>query len=135
MQPMRIRALRRLPIAYGLLTTEPVPPEVSDGWVRPFLSDAAIRRDAVKLLRGVDPRELIAAGEKLRDFDRPALLAWGTADRAFKVSDAHRLAERLPQGRVEEIPGARTFVSEDAPERLAWLIADLARSEAGAAAG
>jgi pimeloyl-ACP methyl ester carboxylesterase len=135
MQPMRIRRMRRLPIAYGMLTTEPVPAEVSDGWVRPFLSDAGIRRDAVKLLRGVDPRDLIAAGERLRGFDRPALLAWGTADRAFKLSDAYRLAERLPQGRVEQIPGARTFVSEDAPERLARLIADFARSEAGATAG
>jgi pimeloyl-ACP methyl ester carboxylesterase len=134
MQPMRVRALRRLPIAYGILTREPVPGEVTDGWVRPFLTDRAIRRDAVKLLRGVDPRELVAAGERLRDFDRPALLAWGTADRAFKLADAHGLAERLPQGRVEELPGARTFVMEDEPERLARLIADFARSEAGAAA-
>jgi pimeloyl-ACP methyl ester carboxylesterase len=123
MQPMRIRSLRRLPIAYGMLTTEPVPPDVADGWVRPFLSNAAVRRDAVKLLRGVEPRELVAAGEKLREFDRPALLAWGSADRAFRLEWAYQLAERLPQGRVEEIPGARTFVSEDAPERLAQLIA------------
>jgi hypothetical protein len=35
---------------------------------------------------------------------------------------------------VEELPGARTFVMEDEPERLARLIADFARSEAGAAA-
>src|SRR3954463_13184263 len=110
---MGVRALGRLPIAYGLLTVERVPDEVTDGWVQPFLSQRGVRRDTVKLLRGIDPRELIAAGDKLRDFDRPALLAWGTADRAFKLSLAHRLAERLPRARVEEIKGARTFVAED----------------------
>jgi pimeloyl-ACP methyl ester carboxylesterase len=134
MQPMRVRALRRLPIAYGILTREPIPNAVTDAWVRPFLSDRAIRRDTVKLLRGVDPADTLAAAERLSAFDRPALLAWGAADRAFRVSFAHRLAERLPQGRVEELPGARTFVMEDEPERLARLIADFARSEAGAAA-
>jgi pimeloyl-ACP methyl ester carboxylesterase len=127
---MRVRALRRLPIAYGLLTVERVPDEVTDGWVRPFLSQRGVRRDTVKLLRGIEPRQLVAAGDKLAGFDRPALLAWGREDRAFKVSLAHRLAERLPRARVEEIAGARTFVSEDQPERLARLIADFVREEA-----
>jgi pimeloyl-ACP methyl ester carboxylesterase len=133
-QPLRLRALRRLPMAYGLLTREPVPDVVTDAWVRPFFSDRAIRRDTVKLLRGVDPADTVAAAERLSEFDRPALLAWGGADKAFRVEWAHRLAERLPQGRVEELPGARTFVMEDEPERLARLIADFARSEAGATA-
>jgi pimeloyl-ACP methyl ester carboxylesterase len=133
-QPLRLRALRRLPVAYGLLTREPVPDEVTDAWVRPFFNHRAIRRDTVKLLRGVDPADTVAAAQRLSEFDRPALLAWGAADKAFRVEWAHRLAERLPQGRVEELPGARTFVMEDEPERLARLIADFARSEAGAAA-
>src|SRR3954452_12149946 len=118
------------PMPYGLLTVERVPDEVTDGWVQPFLSQRGVRRDTVKLLRGIDPRELIAAGDKLRDFDHPALLAWGTADRAFKLSLAHRLAERLPRARVEVIEGARTFVAEDQPERLARLIAGFVREEA-----
>jgi pimeloyl-ACP methyl ester carboxylesterase len=132
--PMRWRPLRRLPIAYGMLTTRSVPDEVSDGWVRPFLSQRGVRRDACKLLSAADPRDTLAAAEKLRDFDKPVLLAWGSADRAFKISLAHRLAERLPHARVEEIAGARTFVMEDEPERLASLIADFARQPASAAA-
>jgi pimeloyl-ACP methyl ester carboxylesterase len=132
--PMRWRPLRRLPIAYGKLTVRPVPHDISDGWVRPFLSQRGVRRDAYKLLSALDPRDTLAAAEKLRDFDRPALLAWGSADRAFPISLAHRLAERLPDARVEEIPGARTFVAEDEPERLAALIADFARRPARAAA-
>ena len=123
-----------MPNAYGILTREPVPDEVTEGWVRPFLSDRAIRRDTVKVLRGMDPADTLAAGERLSEFDRPALIVWGDASRIFDVSYAHRLAERLPRSRVEELPGARTFVMEDEPERLARLIADFARSEAGAPA-
>jgi pimeloyl-ACP methyl ester carboxylesterase len=134
LQPMRIPAVRRLPNAYGILMREPVPDEVTEGWVRPFLSDRAIRRDTVKVLRGMDPADTLAAGERLSEFDRPALIVWGDADRVFEVKWAHRLAERLPRSRVEELPGARTFVMEDEPERLARLIADFARSKAGAAA-
>jgi pimeloyl-ACP methyl ester carboxylesterase len=133
-QPMRIPAARRMQNAYGVLTREPVPDEVTEGWVRPFLSDRAVRRDTVKVLRGMDPADTLAAGERLSEFDRPALLAWGDASRIFGLEYAHRLAERLPRSRVEELPGARTFVMEDEPERLARLIADFARSEAGAAA-
>jgi pimeloyl-ACP methyl ester carboxylesterase len=134
MWPMRWRPLRRLPIAYGMLTVRPVADEISDGWVRPFLTQRGVRRDACKLLSALDPRDTLAAADKLPDFDRPVLLAWGAADRAFPISLAHRLAERLTNARVEEIPGARTFVSEDEPERLAALIADFARAEARAAA-
>ena len=133
-QPLRLRALRRLPMAYGLLTRDAIPGEVTDAWVRPFFGNRAIRRDTFKLLRGVDPADTLAAAERLGEFDRPALLVWGAADKAFRVEWAHRLAERLPRSRVEELPGARTFVMEDEPERLARLIADFARSEAGAAA-
>jgi pimeloyl-ACP methyl ester carboxylesterase len=132
--PMRWRPMRRLPIAYGKLTVRPVPHEVSDGWLRPFMSQRGVRRDTVKLLSALDPRDTLAAAEKLSGFDKPALLAWGNADRAFPISLAHRLAERLPNARVEEIAGARTFVAEDQPERLARAIADFARAEAQAAA-
>lgn len=132
-QPMRVRALRRLPIAYGLVTKRRVDHAVTDAWVRPFLTQAGVRRDTRKLLRGISKRDTVQAAERLRSFDRPALLAWAREDRAFPVEHAHRLAALLPQGRVEEIADSLTFVAEDQPERLAELIAACAGGEGYAA--
>ena len=52
------------------------------------------------------------------------MLAWATEDRFFKPKFAERLAADIPGSRLEWIEDARTFVSEDQPERLAALIAD-----------
>ena len=134
LQPMRVRSLRRLPIAYGLVTKRKVDHAVTDAWLRPFLTQAGVRRDTGKLLRGISRRDTLAAAERLRAFDRPALMAWAREDRSFPVAHAHRLAAILPQGRVEEIADSLTFVSEDQPERLAELIAGFVGPEGYAAA-
>ena len=134
LQPMRVRSLRRLPIAYGLVTKRKVDHAVTDAWLRPFLTQAGVRRDTGKLLRGISRRDTLAAAERLGAFDRPALMAWAREDRSFPVAHAHRLAAILPQGRVEEIADSLTFVSEDQPERLAELIAGFVGPEGYAAA-
>jgi pimeloyl-ACP methyl ester carboxylesterase len=126
--PLRLRALRRLPIAYGLVTKRPVEHAVTDAWLRPFFTQRGVRRDAARLLRGVRRGDLLQAAERLRGFDRPALLAWAREDRLFPVEHAHRLAAILPQARVEEIADSWTFVSEDQPGETARLIADFVRA-------
>jgi pimeloyl-ACP methyl ester carboxylesterase len=126
-QPMRIRALRRLPMAYGLVTKRPIDHAVTDAWLRPFLQQREVRRDTAKLLRGITRRDTLAAAERLRRFERPTLLAWAREDRAFPVAHAHRLAALLPDARVEEIPDSLTFIPEDQPERLADAIARFVR--------
>jgi pimeloyl-ACP methyl ester carboxylesterase len=123
LQPLRIRRLRGLPMAYGLLTKRPVPDEVTDGWLRPFFSDRAIRRDTRKVVRGVDSRHTLDAAARLAAFDRPALIAWAPEDRVFPFDHGERLATILPQARLEPIEDSRSFVPEDQPERLAELIA------------
>jgi pimeloyl-ACP methyl ester carboxylesterase len=132
MQPLRAEAPRRLPIAYGWLTKRKVPRAVTDRWVRPFLESAGVRRDARKVLVGLDRNVLLDATPKLAAFDKPALLAWATEDRFFPVEHAHRLAAILPQARVEEIPDSLTFVSWDQPERLASLLREFAAPAATA---
>jgi pimeloyl-ACP methyl ester carboxylesterase len=126
-QPLRIRALRRLPIAYGMVTKRTIDHAVTDAWLRPFLQQRAVRRDTGKLLRGISRRDTLAAAERLRRFDRPTLLAWAREDRAFPVAHAHRLAGLLPDARVEEIEDSLTFVPEDQPERLADAITRFVR--------
>jgi pimeloyl-ACP methyl ester carboxylesterase len=75
-----------------------------------------------KFVRAVSSKDTLAAAERLRDFDRPVLLVWASEDQFFKVSLAHRLMERLPQGRLELIDDSFTFVPIDQPERLATLV-------------
>jgi pimeloyl-ACP methyl ester carboxylesterase len=133
-QPLRIRGLRRLPMAYGLVTKRPVEHAVTDAWLRPFFEQRAVRRDTAKLLRGITKRDTLAAAERLRRFERPTLLAWAREDRAFPVAHAHRLAAQLPDARVEEIEDSLAFVPEDQPERLAEAIARFVRETAGAPA-
>jgi pimeloyl-ACP methyl ester carboxylesterase len=123
LQPMRLRAARRLPIAYGWLANR-VPDELLDAWVEPFFSDAAIRRDTRRMLAGLDPSLLLDTAARLHAFDRPVLLAWAPEDRFFPLEHAHRLAAIFPDARVVEVPGSRTFVSLDQPDRLAALIRD-----------
>lgn len=122
-QPLRLRAVRRLPIAFGWLTKRPIDPrEVEDDWIRPYFADAAIRRDVVRALRGVDRRITLQAAEDLRSFGRPALIAWATEDKVFPFAHAQRLAALLPDARVEAIEDSYAFVPEDQPERLAEAI-------------
>lgn len=128
--PLRIRGLRRLPIAYGLLTRAPIPALVSDSYVLPALTIAGVRADLRRVAAGVDARHTLAAAEGLRSFDRPALIAWSADDRFFPRADAERLAATIPGARLEWIEGARTFSPEDRPERVAELIASFAREPA-----
>jgi pimeloyl-ACP methyl ester carboxylesterase len=130
MQGMRFAPLRRLPNAYGWLIKRDFDAAPTRDWADPFLTDKAIRRDTVKVLRGIDPRFTIDAAEKLRSFDRPALLAWAVEDRFFKVSFAEKLADTINGATLERIEDSYTFVSEDQPERLAELIARFAREPA-----
>jgi pimeloyl-ACP methyl ester carboxylesterase len=123
MQTMRPRTMRRAPIAYGWLTKHRVDDAVLDAWVEPIMRDRGVRRDAVKVLRGISKRYTLEAAERLRDFDRPVLLAWAPEDRFFTWKYAERLAAVFPNARLERIEDARTFVSEDQPERLAELVA------------
>jgi pimeloyl-ACP methyl ester carboxylesterase len=122
LQGMRLRPLRLSPPAYGWLMRRP-DDELVAGWVRAALASRASRRDAMKVLRGIDSRQTLDAAEKLRTFGRPVLLAWAPEDRFFKLRYAERLAREIPGARLERIADARTFVPVDQPERLAELIA------------
>jgi pimeloyl-ACP methyl ester carboxylesterase len=133
-QPLRLRPLRRLPIAFGWLSKRPLPADVSDDFVRPFFTRKEIRRDTVKVLRGIDPRHTQEAARKLAAFDRPTLIAWATEDKVFPLDHAHRLAEIIPDARVVEVPDSYTYMPMDQPERCAALIREHAAAERGTAA-
>jgi pimeloyl-ACP methyl ester carboxylesterase len=126
-QPLRLRALRRLPLALGWMAKRPIPHEITDAWLRPLLTQRQIRRDLLKYLHHYDKRDLLAAAECLRSFDRPALVVWAAEDRVMPREHGRRLAELLPHGRLIEIADSYTLIPEDQPGELARAIRQFVR--------
>jgi pimeloyl-ACP methyl ester carboxylesterase len=132
--PMKVRAVRRLPLAYGWLLKRPVPDDVMDGWVLRALSDDGVMRDLRKALAGLSPAILLDNTPKLTTFDRPVLIAWAREDKFFPVEHARRLGKIFPNARVVEIDDAYSFVSWDQPDRLASLIGEFVSADQPTAA-
>lgn len=126
LQPMRLRAFRHSPLGFGLLANE-LDPEQTKAWVAPCLETAAVRRDAVRFLRTMNPRELLDVSSRLSRFDGPVVLVWGTADRVFTPELGRRLQKAFGHARLVEVPGARTLVPLDAPDTLAEQIFAVSR--------
>ncbi|QIS17477.1 alpha/beta fold hydrolase [Nocardia terpenica] len=127
---LRFRPAQRLPVAFGLVTKRPVPPEIADSYLLPAHTSAAVRADLTRFLRGVHKRYTLAAAEHFADLELPVLLAWAREDKAFKVSFAERLARDLPNATLRLIDDSYTFVSEDQPELLTELIVEFTRLHA-----
>jgi pimeloyl-ACP methyl ester carboxylesterase len=117
----RLPAVRRRAMSLAPLTMDPVPDELLESWVSPLRS-RGIRRDLLKVLRGLSPVVTLQAAEKLPAFGRPVRIGWGSEDNFFPFQDAERLAALFDDVRLERIERARAFVQIDAPDRLAALI-------------
>ena len=125
LQGMRLRAVRRSPLGYGLLSHGDVD-TLAAQWVRPVLEQGGVRRDLRALTRALRPAVTRRAAAELPAFDRPVLLAWATDDRLFPLAHAHALAALLPDARVELIPDSRAYSMLDQTDVLARLVADFA---------
>ena len=130
MQQMRLRAVRRLPIAFGWLTMRGDAATVR--WMKPVLTQPEIRRDAVRMLRAAaaDPHLLVETAERLPGFNHAALVIWATGDRVMPPEHGRRLAELLPQGQLAEVADSYTLLPLDQPARLAQIIRDFTRASA-----
>jgi pimeloyl-ACP methyl ester carboxylesterase len=129
MQQMRLRMIRRLPVAFGWLTMRG--DAATARWLKPVLTQPEIRRDAVRMLRaaGADTRVLLGAAETFPAFNRPALMVWAAGDRVMPPEHGRRLAELLPQGRLVEVDDSYTLIPLDQPARLAQIIREFTRKE------
>jgi pimeloyl-ACP methyl ester carboxylesterase len=122
MQQMRVRPVRRLPIAFGWLTRRG--DAATARWMRPVLTQPEIRRDTVRLLRAAaaDRDFLVQVSSRLPGFTRPALVVWASGDRVMPPEHGRRLAGLLPQGRLAEVADSYTLIPLDQPAQLAQLI-------------
>jgi pimeloyl-ACP methyl ester carboxylesterase len=127
LQPMRFTAMRNSPMGFGWLSKKGIDAEVTDSWLRPARTNAGVRRDLAKVIRGIHPRYTLEAAKRLGEFDRPVLLVWTPEKDFFKWEHAEALAKAFPDARLERIDDSYTFVPEDQPEQLAKLVAEFAR--------
>ena len=120
MQQLRLRAVRRLPIAFGWLTKRG--DAATARWIRPVLTRPEIRRDTVRMLRAIDGRAVAEATAALPSFHRPALVVWAAEDRVMPPEHGRRLAGLLPDSRLVEIADSYTLVPLDQPAELSAAI-------------
>jgi magnesium chelatase accessory protein len=66
--------------------------------------------------------DLEALGRSFGRVDLPVLLVVGASDRAVPPSDAREVARRLPDARIETVPGAGHLVHEEKPAEIAALV-------------
>jgi pimeloyl-ACP methyl ester carboxylesterase len=135
MQQMRLRPVRRLPMAFGWLTKRG--DAATRIWIKPVLRQSEIRRDTVRVLRAIasDKHLMLEAAEGLTHFDRPALVVWASEDRVMPPDHGRRLAETLPNGDLVEIPDSYTLLPLDQPERLAQTIRNFLRLQSVSTVG
>jgi pimeloyl-ACP methyl ester carboxylesterase len=112
----------------GQNVSKPLDPALTRRWITPALVDRGIRRDTAKFLRGVDPAQLLDVSGRFGRFSKPVVLLWGDADRFFTMELARRLRDALPDARLVEIPGGRTFFPLDEPQLLAAEIQSVVQS-------
>lgn len=132
------QTLRLAPVRRAVLATvarRPVPAAVVDALHRQLRADRRVRRDLGRLLRAMRARRLRAAAAALPGFGRPVLVVWGAGDRLLPGRLAGRLAELLPDARVELLDDCRTLVMLDRPDALAGLIADFVPASSHVRAG
>jgi pimeloyl-ACP methyl ester carboxylesterase len=122
---MRLRLLRQSWLGFGLLAKH-LPADLTRSWIEPVRTDAAVRRDAVRFLRAVKPKELLDVSTRLDRFGGPVSIVWGAADHAFTTKLGKRLQKAFRSARFVPVPKSRTFVSLDAPAALVDEIVKIA---------
>ncbi len=122
MNALRLRPLRRLPIAFGWMSKRALPDELVDRWLRPTQTQRGVRRDLRKYVTSAHRGQMLEVCERLRSFTRPALVVWTPEDRVQRPEHGRRLTGLLADARLVEIPDSYTLIMRDQPQRFATAI-------------
>jgi pimeloyl-ACP methyl ester carboxylesterase len=116
--PMRIPALRRSGRMHAEMVRHPIPARLIDRWLEPLLTDPAIRRDLVRMVRQMDPAALAKATPTLRTIKQPTLVLWTTDSVMMPAEHGPRLARDIPDATLVTFDDCGTLMSLDQPERF-----------------
>nr|WP_298897655.1 alpha/beta hydrolase [uncultured Altererythrobacter sp.] len=131
-----LEGLRQGQGSFGGFTRNPMPPEMTRTFVEPLAAKSGVRRDAAKMMRGMDKALTLALPAELQDAGVPVLIVWGEDDHLFPLDLGRRLRDAIGDtARIVEIPQAKAFVMWDAPAECARAVSNfLDSADMGAAA-
>ena len=121
-QAVRLKAVQRLPIAYGWATSKPIEPRIMESYTRPVRVNGGVRADLGRVLKQARKSDMQAASRSVTAFEGPAIVVWAADDRFFPVEHGRALADLMPHAEFELVEGSRTFIAEDQPDELVRLV-------------
>lgn len=113
---------RRLPMTMGWMVKRMPADEVFRRWTEPVLTNPAICHDLVNYVGHANRADMVAYTDRLAEFDKPALVVWASEDRVMPREHGPRLAELMPDARLEWVDDSYVLMALDQPHRLAGLI-------------
>ena len=115
------KSIYRSPDALGPAYEHPenVTDETIENYLRPFLASDERTRDLERFVEAFDNKHTVAIEPKLKTFEAPTLIVWGTDDIYFDVKWSRWLADAIPgTERRVEFKGARIFFPEERQEEF-----------------
>lgn len=95
-------------------------------YLRPFVGEPG-RDILMRHLAALDSGETAALGHRLNSVRAPTAVVWGQDDPFLSRRIAERLRATIPHASLDYIPNGRHFIPEEAPERLAQVVAKVIR--------
>lgn len=95
-----------------------------DRYVRPFTTVDG-HASLLRHIAALDVRETDLLGSRLHEITAPTSVVWGAEDPFLTVALGRRIAEAIPGATLDVVSGARHFVPEEAPRRVAEALTDL----------
>lgn len=124
---LRVRALHRLPVAFGWVVKHPVPADIVDSYLLPSRTSKAIRADVRRFLKSARSHYTLEAATRFPSVTFPVLVVWAREEKLFPVPLAERMVRELPNATLHFVDDAYTFLPEDQPEQLTRHILEFMR--------
>ncbi len=101
----------------GIHRGERLTAEFREGVVAPYLSEAG-KLSLIRNASALNTNHTMALVDRHREIRAPTLLLWGVHDPWQWISDGERLANEIPNARLERVEASH-WIPQDAPEEFA----------------